>query len=208
MSKNSIVYPEMSLEDVMLKYKWLSNECVSAVKRVSFSGKYFRHGRIVSQGEVTRDLIFISSGVVRISFQKGQKEDTICFGGRGDVFMSFHSIYAGEPSAFSLVGLTDGSFFRISMSKFEMLEKRFPELTIWMNKLLVEQFYSFEVLYRKLVMSSPDERLANFWDFHTDYLRNLPPASISRVVPLKIIAQYLGMTPQTLSKLRRRIVGK
>lgn len=92
----------------------VSDDCAEAIEKAAHYETYEKKSVIVRQDKECDSFYFISSGVVRISFTRGNKEDTICFGGDGDVFMSFHSVWGGMPSAFSLVAVTDVELYNAS----------------------------------------------------------------------------------------------
>lgn len=199
---------ELILPEILTKYGFLTPECVSAIEKLSRKECFTRKETIVPQDEKCDSLYFIAEGLVRVVFYAHSKQDTICFGSGGDVFMSFHALYGNKAAAFSLVSITDVMCYRLSNAHFNRLRNKHPCLERWFSNLLVEQLYSFEVLYQKLALASPEERFKNFWDYEADSLRNMPVPKLTRIVPLKIIAQYLGMTASTLSRLRRRITGR
>lgn len=199
---------EPTLSEIMQKYHRLSDDCLEAVGRIAVREEYQPDEVMVRQGVVCGHIFINASGITRVSMAKNNREDTVCFGGAGDVFLSFRSVYTGEAALFSLTAVGEVVAWRLPLRKFQALRRKYRELDTWLAQLLIEQIYSFEMLYYLLTLSDAEERLKNFWDFNTDNLRHLPRTSLSRVVPLKILAQYLGMTPQTLSKLRRKYVGK
>lgn len=198
----------MELPEILNNYFRLSEECLNEVMAHCESFRIERGRDIVRQDEESHHIYFFKTGTLRVGLRKKHKEDTVCFGGEGDVFFSLHAWWSGEPSAYSLQALENTSGWKITFKEWRELEKQYPELIAYMRMLLSEQLYSFERLYRSYALTSSSERLNNFWEKTPSSLRNIPPASLSRIVPLKYIAQYLGMAQQTLSILRRRIVGK
>ena len=198
----------MELREILCRYKKLSHKCLSEVERHCELFIAERGEDVVRQGSDSHHIYFLASGTVRVGLKKGRKEDTVCFGGGGDVFFSLHAWWSGEPAAYSLGVLEACSGWKITFDSWRRLEQCHPELVDWMRTLLAEQLYSFERLYRSFAMTTPAERLSAYWDSTPASLRNIPPAILSRVVPLKYVAQYLGMAQQTLSLLRRRLVGK
>ncbi len=198
----------MEIEEILSKYITPTKDCIDDVKDHYEEFYVDRNRDIVKQGEVNEYIYFIAEGTVRIGLLKDNKEDTVCFGGDGDVFISMHSYWCKEPAAYRLFAIENCRGWKISFCDWNNLESRHPELVHWMRMLLVEQLYSFERLYRSFALTTPEQRLYNFWEKSPSTLRNVSPASLSRVVPLKFIAQYLGMAQQTLSVLRRKFVGK
>ncbi len=198
----------MELGEIMGRCSLLSRDCISAVERQCRPFFFDRGETVVAQDELCNDIIFISEGILRIALNKGSREDTLCFGGIGDVFLSFHTYYGGEVSRFKLVALEQGNGWRLDLDAYRHLEKQWPELIEWMRNMLVEQFYSFEGLYSNFALATPQQRFAGFWQTTPEALRAIKPADLSKTVALKYIAQYLGIAQQTLSRLRRRLVGK
>ena len=208
MAKYNVKTQSLTLTEIIRKYHFISDACGEDLGNISVEKVFQPHEKIVVQGEMANSLVLLAEGYTRVTFHKGEKEDTICFGSCGDLFASFHSLWTNAPSAFGLEALTEAKCYLIPYRKFRWLEEKYPDLTHWLCIVLIEQMYSFEVLYRKMSMSSPEERLASFMDFSADKLPTITPAELTNVVPLKLIAQYLGMTPQTLSKVRRKYVGR
>lgn len=198
----------MTLREILKKYGSLSEECLQEFESQAVMESYMRKEVIVPQGKICDSLYFTSQGLTRVAFHRGRKEDTICFGGAGDVFMSFHSLYGSQKAVFSLVAITDLTCYRVSNNSFRMLRQKYPDVQRWFANILMEQLYSFEELYSRLSLATPEERMRRFWDLKSDNLRAMSASQLTRVVPLKIIAQYLGMTAQTLSRVHRYLVGK
>lgn len=89
-----------------------------------------------------------------------------------------------------------------------MLEEKHPILTKWMNRLLTEQLYGFGKRYLFFTNKSAEDRFLNFMSIHSESLRRTPVKYISRIVPLKYIAQYLNINQSTLSHIRKRILAR
>ena len=136
---------------------------------------------VVRQGEISNHFVFNRVGLFRVSHINGNTEDTVLFGSSGDVFTSLHSYYAGEPAIFTLSAVEDSEAWLISYDDMRMLEEKHPILTKWMNRLLTE---------------------------HSESLRRTSVKYISRIVPLKYIAQYLNINQSTLSRIRKRILAR
>ena len=166
-------------DNIMRAYHSLGDECLEALAAIARPAQFQKGETIVAQGKPCGNIFVIESGVTRVCFRKGDKEDTLCFGRGGDIFFSFHDWYSGEPPVFALEAVdykVEGWW--IPIQKFKELEERYQELYKWMQLLLAPN------------------------------LRSNPPKSLTRTLPLKFLAQYLGMTPQTLSKIRRKFVGR
>lgn len=114
----------MTLREILKKYGSLSEECLQEFESQAVMESYMRKEVIVPQGKICDSLYFTSQGLTRVAFHRGRKEDTICFGGAGDVFMSFHSLYGSQKAVFSLVAITDLTCYRVSNNSFRMLRQK------------------------------------------------------------------------------------
>lgn len=162
---------------------------------------------VVRQGEVCDCFVFNKVGLFRVCNVTGNVEDTVLFGTSGDVFTSLHSYYASEPSIFSLIAVVDSKVWTVSYHKMKLLTEKYPELVVYIRNLLIEQTYGFEKRYLFFNNKSAEERFMNFLLMNFGSLRRAPIKYISSIVPLKYIAQYLKITPSTLSRLRKKFVS-
>lgn len=161
---------------------------------------------IVRQGEVCDDFVFNRRGLFRVCHEHGGVEDTFLFGTSGDIFTSLHSYYAGKPSVFSLVAVEDSEVWLVSYSQIRNMLSRHGDAVRWLMSELVEQMYALETRYVAFNNKSAEERLVNFLKIRFDMLRKPSVKDIFSIVPLKYIASYLRIAPETLSRLRRKLV--
>ncbi len=204
MDKNNL----LKFHEIINYYYPLAKNILEDLSGIANFEKYSKGEIIVDQGQLYDSLFIIEEGIARISYRKDEYETTLCFGHGGDIFTSFHSLFANQPSTFTLQALENVNGWRIPFARFQSLETQYPELAMWMQKMLIEQFYSFEVLYQNHALCSPTEKYDNFLNYVMPNMQHVSTKSLTRTLPLKYLAQYLGITPQTLSKIRRRIVGK
>lgn len=194
-----------TIRDIISRYGLPSEGLISDIENTARLVSIGKGEPIVSQGKVCSDIVFYRSGLFRVCHACGNTEDTVLFGAAGDVFTSFHSYYAKEPSIFSVIAIEKAEVWMISYPQWRNLEIRHPELIAWMRDLLVEQMFGFEKRYLFFNNKSAQERFDNFLNIHSEILRRPSVKSIYSKVPLKYIAQYLKITQSTLSRLRKKI---
>lgn len=150
---------------------------------------------LIEQGQVCKKLYYIKKGMVRSYYLKEDgKEITQWFFSVGKFMSSVDSFFQQRPSLYYLETLEDSVVYSISKDKMDLLFSKYHKmeqlgrlasiemLTKVVNKLNAIQFQSARERYEYMLAEFPD---------------------ISHRVPLGYIASYLGMTSETLSRIRR-----
>lgn len=195
-----------SLHDILLQYCTPSDELVEDFTKSARLISLKKGEAVVRQGEICNDFVLNRQGLFRVSHINGNTEDTLLFGTSGDVFTSLHSYYSGEPAVFTLSAIEDSEAWLISYEDMRRMQEEHPTLMKWMNSLMIEQIYGFEKRYLFFTNKSAEDRFLNFMSIRSETLRRTSVKYISRIVPLKYIAQYLKITQSTLSHIRKRLI--
>jgi CRP-like cAMP-binding protein len=152
---------------------------------------------VLREGEVSSRLYFIQRGVLRAYSIQDGVEISSWIKAEGEFVVSISSFYPQAPSLEFIHAVEDTEVFYISHSDLFFIYKRYlefayiglmctiPVLVEWDQRRLVFQ-----------VMKKPAQRFDWFMKTHANIIYRTPG------VPDKYIASYLGMTPQTLSKIK------
>ena len=182
------------------KHISLSPEELSITQELFRYKKYRKHQFILQEGETCRFETFIIKGCTRIYEidDKGQ-EHILQFGLEnwwvGDLF----SFLSGSVSRLNIDCLDDTEVFNISRNDLEELYQKVPRLERYF-RILVQNAYmaAMNRIYSNL--SKP--ALERYREFITRY------PDIEQRVPNHQIASFLGITPQSLSRVRSQNLQK
>lgn len=177
-----------------MKDKELIQELVSATDT-----RYLKKGKfVVRVGEVQNDIYFLETGIARGYFlDVNGKDVTDCFGFRcGTAVVSFGQLELNTPSSMTIEMLEDGSFFCVPISVVIRLQKHYEEAMMLYNHLLIAAMKEHWELKRVLNSCTAVQRYEWFLEKY--------PGLIGKVSN-KYIASFLGMTPVTLSRLRKSL---
>lgn len=157
---------------------------------------YPKNGMLISQGQVCRRLWFVESGCLRGFYHLEDKEVTHWFGFEHDFVTSFHSFTTGQPAVENIQLMEGSVLWSVSREALLQLLDTFHEL-----ERLVR--IAYEKYYLRL-----EERYVNS-QFRTaagryEQLLQEAPHILERA-PLGYIASYLGISQETLSRVRGRI---
>ncbi len=148
---------------------------------------------ILTEGQVEKNLYFIETGAVRVFLLTEFEEQTIRFGYKGSFINSLSSFITGKPSEFYIEAMRKVTIRSISKERLSELVHESNESLQQYVKLLelsITQQIEREI---DLLTVSPTERLKRV-------LQRSP--NLFQELPLKYIASYLRMTPETLSRIR------
>lgn len=148
-------------------------------------------------GEVERRFALIIEGVQRMYFTTPSgDEHTVAFAYTGDYSGVPDSFFLQTPADCSLEALTDGYLLATDHARFSALMDEHRELERWAWRLFAYALAGRFKREREHLTMSAAERYARL-------LRESP--QIVQLAPLRHVASYLGMSPETLSRVRTAI---
>lgn len=188
-------FDPMTLRELLHQNYPVGDAAVEAMEEACRKVSVRRGESVIRQGAVCEGIIFVTDGLFRVVFRHDLIEETVCFGMTGDPFTSMHSFYRGEPSQYSFEAIEDSECLLLDFDNFRRLQTDHPDILKWMVQLLSEQIYAFERRYVYLGINDAYTRYATFLQLRQDIINR---------IPLKYIAQYIKVKPETLSRIRAR----
>jgi len=162
---------------------------------------YSKGDFILKQNQTSKSLKFVLSGVYRVYQLQDGKEITSYFNyeERNPLVASFVSLLAQAPSTEFIECIVPGKVISIVYSDWQELYTTSLELNIF-GRLMAEKNYLLAIQrIESLQYQSATERYALFLKLYPDLLNQIPHHYIS---------SYLGVTPESLSRIRKSLVKK
>ena len=150
---------------------------------------------LLTKGKVCRQLYFLEKGALRGFYNLEDKEITHWFGFENDFVTSFHSFITGEPAVENIQLLEGCILWRISKEQLTTLFNQYHEI-----ERLVR--IAYEKYYIRLEERFVNAQFKTAKELYENLLSQTP--HIIERVPLGFIASYLGITQETLSRIRSR----
>ena len=151
---------------------------------------------LLSQGEICQYLYFLSEGSCRYYTLKDGNDITIWFGFKNDFVTAFTSFFPQAPSYETIEMLTDGELYRIHYEKFASLKKSTSSFSEVIIHFITQ--YTFTIEQRLLMIQTLSAK-----EKYMHILENEPELVLQ--IPNKYLASYLGVTRETLSRIRSQV---
>lgn len=187
-----------ALKAVMQRVSPIEPEAIEAMLDV-LSPREVKKGEIIwNPGEICRHILFINTGAIRYFYNKDNKEINGQFFFENEFFTHYYSFISREPMDFTTEALEDCSLLLLSRSGIYDLYDRFKSFER-LGRLIAEQnFISLHTTRVDLHTKKPEE-------LYLDLLKNRP--MVLQRVPLYMIASYMGITPEHLSRIRKKVLS-
>jgi len=151
---------------------------------------------VIGRGKIDDSIYIIRKGIWRAYVDRDGEQLTLWFAVPGESVLSPWGYIKGTPSRYNLVASSDSEALEIKKSTLHELLQGSPFLWQWLCDMTLE------------VMLNSDDMLVDISDpkaekrYHA-FMKKAP--EIFRNVPLKEIAGFLGVTPQSLSRIRAKL---
>ncbi|TNE81385.1 MAG: Crp/Fnr family transcriptional regulator [Bacteroidetes bacterium] len=162
---------------------------------VQFKRKDF----LIKEGMQEHGIYFIAEGILRAYFENEEQEITAAFIYSGYWSSSFASFLSGVPSDYNVEVLEDVSALYLNKEKLERALQASEQFALYYRRLLENVVVGMQFRERELLASTAEQRFERFMK---------QSAFLTQRLPLKHIASYLSMTPETFSRLRRKWMEK
>ena len=179
------------------KYSTMTHEELDVLESLLVPIKYGKGEKILQEGEICRNIAYIERGLIRQFYFKNGKEVTEHLGVDHSIFMCIESLFKEEPTRLQVEALEPTLVYALPKARLEAAAMRNVNIQMLYRKILEES----------LIQSQIHADLVRFESAPNRYKRlcDLNPQVVLRA-PLTYIANYLQMTPETLSRIRSGVL--
>ena len=154
----------------------------------------FKKGEVVfPAGNICRHLYFVEKGLMKIFSVKSGKELIMCFFAESRIFSVFDSLLTKTPTNSTITALEDSSVTMISLTEMEALSKKHKTVEIFFRKVISHNTVLKAKRIDEMLGESSSWRYQNFMEENKHFAHR---------ISLGDIAKFLGITQQSLSRIR------
>lgn len=148
--------------------------------------------------EIENHISFIESGIVRLFIPKDNpdKEITFGFSFKNQFVSAYDSFLTQTPSAYQLQALTETTMLSISYEDLQAVYQN-TQIGNLIGRLTAERLF--------LIKSKREQNLLNLSAEERYHKLFKERPELLKAIPLKYVSSYIGVTPQALSRIRRRL---
>lgn len=176
-------------------YQPLSNEAEQALQECFTKITLAKNEFLLKEGKICRHLYFLEKGALRGFYNLDGKEITHWFGFENDFVTSFHSFITGEPAVENIQLLEGCTLWAIAKETVTNLLNQHHDIERLVRITYEKYYIRLEERYVNAQFKSAKERYEN--------LLQKTPYILERV-SLGFIASYLGISQETLSRIRSK----
>ncbi len=150
----------------------------------------------IKQGRPALKMGLIESGLIRIYAPSQEKEVTQWISTSGYFITELSSFIFQNPARLHLQALENCVIWSIGKEDHQLLCKNIPEWNEVDKKFIAKCFVTLEDRIFSHLYMTAEERFKSLMDTQPDLFNK---------VPLQYLASMLGMTPETLSRMRKKV---
>jgi CRP-like cAMP-binding protein len=154
----------------------------------------------ISEGKKANEVAMVIEGMFRQYYTKDGEEKTTYFFFENHLMSSYISCISGKPSLITIEALSNATYISFP---YNVLLELFDKSMAWQKfgRLIAEYLgIGLEERMVSLLLQSPEERYLG--------LLNSNKKKIIEKIPQHYIANYLGITPVSMSRIRNRLTKK
>lgn len=189
---------QKTLFDFIAKYITLTEEEKNALLSLNLFRSEKKGTILLKEGQKSLNSYFVLKGCIRVYYLIDGEEKTTAFYTEMDA-LTPHCVMNQAPSEY-FISCVEDSILTVSNADMEAeINSKFPKFEIMCRVLSQELLAKQQIDFDEFKTSSPEQRYLNLLQKRPDLLQRVPQHQL---------ASYLGIKPQSLSRLRTRILEK
>ena len=166
----------------------------------NLSVRTYQKGEFLLQsGQVSKAFFYNLSGFVRLFYVKSETEKTAWFYSEGQFISAYESYVKQTPALLNLQAMEESRLVCISMEAANRLLAHDPKFSVLARIIMEDELIAHQKMVAGLVSDRPEDR------YQTLMKEN---SAIFQRIPQHYIASFIGVTPESLSRIKKRLQDK
>lgn len=178
------------------KFETLTPEEIDAIDATMDEKSFKKNTVLVEAGKKNFDVFFVLEGIVRQYIFVDGEEKTTAFFSTGEWVVASNNLNPEQPAAHFIECATPCTLAVGNSTKGEELYHKYPKLANISRKVMESIFIAQQERITQFLSSEPKDRYLHLLKNNSELFQNIPQYQI---------ASYIGVTPESLSRIRKRI---
>ena len=157
--------------------------------------KIVKNDFLLKEGAICQDLVFVQEGCLRLYYLDEDVEISVWFAFPNSSAIDIYSFISDKPSNYYLQAIEDSRILYLPKSELTELYSRFPTMQEMMRKFWEDAVLNLIDRFTALQRDSAEKR----------YLDLMAKPPYLQKIPQKYLASFIGVTPTSLSRIRKGI---
>lgn len=178
----------------------LSEKELTWIQSVFVPKKLRKKQYLLQEGEINKFHCFVCKGCLRMYRvdEKGQ-EHIFQFAIENWWTGDRESMISGNPSKYNIEALEDSELLMVNRADMDEITEKIPAIKLMVQNIQQNNVIATQNRIHAAISYTAEEKYLNFVKTYPDIIQR---------VPQQMIASYLGITRETLSRIRKQSVGK
>jgi CRP-like cAMP-binding protein len=186
------------IENIKL-YASLSEQEIQLLRNAVDKKVYNKNEIIFTEGNVSDEIYFVTKGCVRLFYNVDGTDKTAFFYTEGQFICAGESYTYNIPASENYQAVEQTEIFVFTKSKIDVLLKEIPKFEIIARIATENELITCQKVIASFVTKSAEERYIDLLETQGELFQR---------VPQQYIASFLGVSPETLSRIKTRVFNK
>ena len=171
-----------------------------ALVRIHLTPKKLRRKQyLLQEGDVCKNIAFVEKGALRTyTVDELGTEHILQFALEGWTISDLYSFLTGEASTYNIDALEAAELVLVSKAAHEEMLQTIPKYETYVRLQVTGAYIALQRRITSVLSLTTEERYKNFTATYPNIVQR---------VPQHMIASFMGLTPETLSRVRKRMAG-
>lgn len=156
-----------------------------------------KNGFVLKEGDTCKDLVFVQKGCLRLYYVKDDIEVSVWFAFQHSSAIEIYSFISESPSEYFLQAIEDSEVLYLPKTELKKMYQQQPKMQEMMKNFWEAVLLDLINRFTALQKDSAEKRYLDLLKKQPDYLESIPQ---------KYLASFLGVTPTSLSRIRKKII--
>lgn len=185
-----------SLKDFISKFVNLSDDELEEVTSKFIRKLVKKNDYVLRQGDTCKDFVFVDKGCLRLYYVKDGIEVSVWFAFQSSSAIEVYSFISEKPSDYFLQAIEDSEVLYLPKTELKKMYQYQPKMEEMMRNYWEAVLLDLISRFTALETDSAEKRYLDLIN-NTDYLGTIPQ---------KYLASFIGVTPTSLSRIRKKII--